>query len=287
MLFDQITIVGVGLIGGSVGLAAKARGVARRVVGSGRDPANLARAAELGAIDSHSTNLAEAVAGSELVVVCTPVDWIADQLIEAANSCRDGVILTDAGSTKAEIVRRVDRSIRVGVAFVGSHPLAGSEKSGVAHARADLFDGRVTVVTVSASTDQSACSTVMDFWQALGSVVLNLTPDEHDEALASTSHLPHAVAAGVAGITDRALLSLTAGGFRDVTRIASGDPNLWAAIFLSNRDAILDAEDRFVDRMELLRQLLRSRDRDGLVRWLSEGKQVRDALGTGNPPEGA
>jgi cyclohexadieny/prephenate dehydrogenase len=287
MLFDQITIVGVGLIGGSVGLAAKARGVARRVVGVGRDPANLQAAVRRGAIDRFTTDQAEGVRGSSLVVFCTPVDRIADQVIEAANHCEPGTLLSDAGSTKAQIVRQVDRHIRDGVHFVGAHPIAGSEKRGVEHSRVDLFVDRVTIVTPSTFTDESAQFNVMDFWAALGSRVVTMNPETHDEVVAEVSHLPHVVAAAVAGATDVDLLPVTGGGFRDVTRIAAGDPWLWAAIFEANRDAVLTALRQFTTRLDEFRRMLEAGDRDGLVRWLSEGKQVRDALGTGNPPEGA
>jgi prephenate dehydrogenase len=215
-----------------------------------------------------------------LVVFCTPVDRIADQVIEAANHCRPGTLLTDAGSTKAEIVARVDRHIRDGVHFVGAHPLAGSEKAGVEHARADLFEGRVTIVTPGGSCDEDAQFNVMEFWGALGSGVVTMTPEDHDDALAVTSHLPHAVAAAVAGVTEPDLLSLTAGGFRDVTRIAAGDPHLWAAIFRTNRAAVLAALAAFTARLDTFRDLLDAGDEAGLVRWLAAAKRVRDALGT-------
>jgi prephenate dehydrogenase len=280
MLFEQITIIGVGLIGGSVGLAAKARGAARRVVGVGRDAKNLARAVERGAIDQFTTDLAEGVRLADLVVVCTPVDRVAETVLRLAPHCRDGAIVTDAGSTKAALVRDIERGIRDGVHFVGAHPIAGSEKTGVDYARADLFDGRATVVTPTPLTTEAACFNVVGFWRALGSRVSTMPPDDHDAALAFTSHLPHAVASAVAGATDPELLSLTAGGFRDVTRIAAGDPNLWAAIFEANRDAVLAALGAFNDRLTEFRKLLESGDRAGLERWLTEGKQVRDALGT-------
>src|SRR5262249_27320715 len=153
--------------------------------------------------------------------------------LTAAPHCRPGTIFTDAGSTKAGIVNAIQRGIRDGVHFVGSHPLAGSEKVGVEHARADLFVNRVTVVTPTPLTDEASCFNVIDFWSALRSNVITMAPEDHDQDLAVTSHLPHAVAAAVAGSTSRDLLPLTAGGFRDVTRIAAGDPELWAAIFLA------------------------------------------------------
>jgi cyclohexadieny/prephenate dehydrogenase len=280
MLFEQITVVGVGLIGGSVGLAAKARGVARRVMGVDRDPATLSRARELGAIDAFTTDLAEGVRDADLVVVCTPVDTIADVILRAAPHVRPGTIFTDGGSTKGNIVAAVAGRLPRGVEYVPAHPLAGAEKNGVEHARADLYENRVTILTPAARTDPNAVERVTAFWRALGSRVVTLTPEAHDAALAITSHLPHAVASTVAGATPIDLLSLTAGGFRDVTRIAAGDPALWAAIFQANREPVLAALAAFSARMDEFQRLLEAGDGAGLVRWLTEGKQVRDALGS-------
>ena len=279
MRFEQITIVGVGLIGGSVGLAAKARGVAGRVVGVGRDRTKLDAAVQLGAIDAGCTSLAEGVAVADLIVVCTPVDWIGATVAEAAPHAPAGALFTDAGSTKRNLFAAARGALRAGQAFVPAHPLAGSEKAGCEFARADLFENRVCILTPETGTD-AAVERVAAFWRALGSRVVTMTPDDHDEALATTSHLPHAVAAGLAGVTPPAWLPLTAGGFRDTTRIAGGDPALWAAIFLANRDAVLAATQRFTTRLDEFRRLLEAGDGAGLGRWLAEAKQVRDALGS-------
>jgi prephenate dehydrogenase len=281
MLFEQITVVGVGLIGGSVGLAAKAHGVARPVVGVGRDPQTLARAVELGAIDSFTTDLAEGVRGAALVVVCTPVDTIADMILRAAPHVRAGTIFTDGGSTKGNIVAAVAGKLPRGVEYVPAHPLAGAEKNGVEHARPDLFEGRVTIVVEENTlADWEAFTRVGRFWVSLGARVISMNAGDHDRVLASTSHLPHAVASAVAGVTNPDWLPLSAGGFRDVTRIAAGDPKLWAAIFQANREPVLAALVGFTDRMDEFKRLLAAGDHAGLVRWLTEGKQVRDALGS-------
>ena len=276
MLFDQITIVGVGLIGGSVGLAAKARGVARRVVGFGRRP--LTEALRRGAIDDFTSDLADAMRGAQLVVVCTPVDHIADVILRAATHCKPGTVFTDGGSTKAAIVSAVEGKLPPGIEYVPAHPIAGSEKNGVENARADLFENRLTILTPLEGCD--AVERVSAFWQALGSRVIAMSPDDHDRALASTSHLPHAVASAVAGITPVEWLPFAAGGFRDVTRIAGGDPHLWTAIFQANRDAVIAALEQFTSRLDEFRRLLESGDGAGLGQWLAEAKQVRDALGT-------
>jgi prephenate dehydrogenase len=274
MLFDQITIVGVGLIGGSVGLAAKARGVAQRVVGVDRTPALVERAVGSGAIDLGTTVLAEGVRGSRLIVVCTPVDRIAEVITTAARCADPTALFTDVGSVKDGLLEATGGE----VPYVPAHPLAGSEKAGVEHASAELFEGRVTVVVPGRVPEH--VRVVEAFWSALGSRVVRMAPRDHDRAVAITSHLPHAVASAVAGITPENLLNLTAGGFRDVTRTAASDPNVWAAIFAANRDATRVALDAFTQRLNEFRALLEAGDRTGLVKWLTEGKQVRDALGT-------
>jgi prephenate dehydrogenase len=277
MVFERITIVGVGLIGGSIGLAAKARNAAKIVVGAGRDPKNLDKARSLGAIDLGTTILADAVRDSDLIVVCTPVDRIAETILAAAPHCKPGAIFTDGGSTKLNIVNAL-KSLPSHVRFVPAHPLAGSEKNGVEHARADLFEKRLTILTPLQNDD--ATERVAAFWKALGSRIHVMPADEHDRALAQTSHLPHAVAAGVAATTPPGWLPLSAGGFRDVTRIAGGDPTLWTAIFLANQGAVLSALSDFTSKMDDFRRLVESGDSAGLHRWLAEAKQVRDALGT-------
>ncbi|WP_439620963.1 prephenate dehydrogenase [Gemmata sp.] len=279
MPFEQVTVVGVGLIGGSVGLASRARGVASRVVGVGRDPKTLARAVELGAIDAFSTDLAAGVRDADLVVVCTPVDRIAGMILAAAPHVRPGTIFTDAGSTKQNILCGLAGKLPDRYPYVPAHPIAGAEKAGVEHARADLFQHRVTIITpTTLGTDSEALVRVEAFWKALGARVVRMSPEEHDSVLASTSHLPHAVASGVAASTPVDYLPLSAGGFRDVTRIAGGDPALWAAIFQANRDPVLSALRVFTQHMLEFQRLLEAGDGAGLVRWLAEAKQVRDAL---------
>jgi prephenate dehydrogenase len=221
------------------------------------------------------------VAGAELVVVCAPVDRIAGVVVAAAAHVKPGTLITDAGSTKAHIVAEVRGKLPPKVEFVPAHPVAGSEKSGPEHGRADLFLNRATAVVMSPfGADWERTVRVGRFWEALGSHVVLMNAEEHDRTLAFTSHMPHAVASAVAGVTHSDWLRITGGGFRDVTRIASGDPRLWAAIFEANRGATLAALDAFSARLAEFRTLLAAGDGAGLVRWLTEGKQVRDALGT-------
>lgn len=280
MHLESLTIVGVGLIGGSIGLAAKARGVARRIVGFGRDPEKLIQAHRLGAIDDASSDLANAVRDADLVVFCTPVDRIAEQILDAAPHCKRGTILTDAGSTKREIVAKVEASLPDHVDFAGGHPIAGSEKKGAEHASADLFVGRTVVLTPTEKTRGEAMQKIMHFWHALGATTCVLSPELHDQALALTSHLPHLVASALAASVPADWRNLAGTGFRDTTRIASGDPEIWTPIFLQNRAAVLQALTTLEHRFNLFREALATNDTARIEEFLSQAKRMRDALGS-------
>jgi prephenate dehydrogenase len=278
MKIDTLTIVGVGLIGGSIGLAAKKRGVARRVLGVGRHAASLERARQLGAIDEPFMD----VQAADLIVLCTPVDTIFDHALAADIASKPGTLLTDVGSTKGMVhdLELVLRRAR----YVGSHPLAGSEKSGVEFADANLFQDRLTVVTQTPATNVDAVEQVCAFWRALGSRVRIMGPVEHDAALAFTSHLPHVVAAALAATLWAEDRELAATGFRDTTRVASGDPSIWKGILLQNRAAILTALDQFSDRLAEFRKAIEASDASAIDELLTKAKKVRDALGASASP---
>jgi prephenate dehydrogenase len=279
MRIGILTIVGVGLIGGSLGLAARQRGLAVHVIGAGRRRESLEQARQLGAVDEISLDLDQAVRRAEVAVFCTPVDQIARQVLSAAPGCSSGTLLTDTGSTKAALLHAVESGLPPGVAFVGSHPLAGSEKRGPEHAQAHLFQGRLTIVTRTARTDPAALERIVSFWQALGSRVQILDPQEHDRALALTSHLPHLVASALAGLLPPELRELAATGFRDTTRVASGDPSLWTGIFKQNRASVLEVLDRLGEHLAGFRAALEADDSALINDWLAQGKRGRDALG--------
>jgi prephenate dehydrogenase len=283
--YDTVAIVGVGLIGGSVGLALRERRLARTIIGVGRRQTRLDAARRVGAIDHAVTNLAEGVSQAQLIVISTPVDTIAERAIQTAASCPPASLITDAGSTKEAIVAAVDSGLahrRSGPRFVGSHPLAGDHRTGPEHARGDLFDGRTVVVTPTSSTRPAAVTETCGFWQSLGANVTTMTPVEHDAALAMTSHLPHLVAVALAAATPKDLLPLAASGWRDTTRVAGGDPNLWRPIIATNRQHILDALRQVSDALERIRRALADGDNESLTSILelaAKTKQDRDALG--------
>jgi prephenate dehydrogenase len=278
--WDTVAIIGVGLIGGSIGLALRERKLAQNVVGIGRRAESLRKATDAGAVTRTTQNIAAGVRDAELVVVCTPVDSIAGHVREAAAACRAGALLTDAGSTKASIVRQLNGSLPRSVSFVGSHPLAGSEKVGCEHARANLIDGRTVVVTPTRKTSEQDVQRTADFWSALGASVLLMSPAAHDRALAATSHLPHMLAAALAHSTAHEDLPLTAGGWRDCTRIAAGDAELWTQILSDNRDNVLKAIGRFEKSLARFRSALERSDSKRLNALLKEAKQTRDVVGS-------
>jgi prephenate dehydrogenase len=278
--WNTVAIVGVGLIGGSIGLALRDRKLAGQIVGVGRRPESLHKAKAAGAVHRTTRDMGEGVRDAELVVVCTPVGSIARHVREAAAACPQGALLTDAGSTKASIVRQLNGALPRSVAFVGSHPLAGSEKSGCEHARANLFDGRVVVVTPTRKTSEDDLQRTADFWSALGASVMVMSPVAHDRALAATSHLPHLLAAALARSTLRDDLPLAAGGWRDCTRIAAGDAELWSQILLDNRDNILKTLGRFEKSLAGFRGAIERGDRRRLDQLLKEAKRIRDAVGS-------
>ena len=278
MKIQTLTIVGVGLIGGSIGLAAKSRGLAGHIVGVGRQRSSLDEALAVGAIDEASLDLAETASRSSLVVFCTPVDRIVEQVLSVAGRCAAGTLLTDAGSTKEAIVHGIEGQLPADVHFVGSHPLAGSEKKGPRFADPNLYVDRLAIVTRTPRTDAAALDRTAAFWQSLGCRVRVMDPQDHDRALAMTSHLPHLAASALAGLLPDELRDFCATGFRDTTRVAAGDPSIWTGIFEQNRSALLAALDLLEARIVEYRRALELNDRASLDRLLVEGKKARTSL---------
>jgi prephenate dehydrogenase len=279
MRIATLAIVGVGLIGGSIALAARRRGIANRIIGvdQNHETSNLGR--KMGLVDEVASDLAPAVAHADFVVFCTPVDCIAGQVAEAARHCRRGTVLTDVGSAKARIVAQIEAELVPGTAaFVGSHPLAGSEQQGPIHADANLFADRVVVVTPTPHTDPNASVQTVAFWRALGASVCQMSPRAHDDALGLTSHLPHLVAAALAGILPPEWRELTASSFRDSTRVAASNPALWTSILRMNSDAVLAALALFTSQVEQFRDAIASDNAAKLLALLDKGKTMKDDL---------
>ncbi len=276
--FKQVTIVGLGLIGGSLGMAIRRRRVARHVIGWSRKPSTLKQAKKRGAIDEGTTDLKRAVCDADVVVLATPVDAIVPLAKRTARFMRPGSILMDVGSAKGQIVRALERRLPRGVAFVGAHPLAGSEQRGIAAASADLFDGSSCIVTATRRTDRRALARVRRFWSAVADRVIVMDPQRHDRLLAAVSHLPHLLALSLVQSTSDSALALAPRSFLDATRVANSHPELWDDIFLSNRSALLGAVTRFERELRHMKTTLARRDRAGLLRRLKRAQATRHAL---------
>ena len=265
------------MLGGSVGLAARQRGVAGQVTGLVRRAESVGECLAAGAVDAATQDLAEALDGAALVILCTPVGDMADMAARLKPHLAADAVVTDVGSVKASVVAAVEPVLP---RFVGSHPLCGSEKAGVAHARGDLFEGAACAVTPTGQSDAAAVERVSGFWTALGGKVVSLTAEDHDAIVARTSHLPHVVASALVNAVlarPRAGESMFLGtGFRDTTRLASGSPPMWRDIALTNAEAIARSIDDLQAELEQLKTALGAKDAAALEKFFAEGKSGRD-----------
>jgi len=285
--FERLAVAGVGLIGGSLALAAREAGLAGEVVGIGRRPERLMRAAELGAVDRWSTDPAEGVAGADLVVLAVPLGAMRTVMEAVAPGLGPETIVTDVGSAKAAVV--ADARAALGAAFarfVPGHPIAGTERSGVEAAFATLFRGHRVILTPVAETARGAVARVRALWEAVGAEVVEMAPARHDRILAATSHLPHLLAYALvdllAGLDEREeVFANAAGGFRDFTRIASSDPVMWRDVCLANREALVEMLDRYGEALAALRGAVAAGDGAALERLFARAKAARDAHAAG------
>ena len=283
-LVKRLAVIGVGLIGGSLARVLREQGAVEEVVGIGRGEVNLKRGVELGVLDSYSLDAREGVAGADLVFVATPVCSIPAVVAQIAPYLSPGAIVTDGGSVKEYVVAACEPLMPTGTHFVGGHPIAGTEHSGVEASFATLYRGKRCIVTPTANTDPAALAKVVELWKIAGSTVPLMDPVQHDRMVAAISHLPHMVAYSLVNAVDGydrfggELLSFSAGGFRDFTRIASSDPVMWRDIALTNREAILETMDVFSGYLARLRVLVADGDGGGLESFFLNSKQKRDAI---------
>ena len=287
-MFPRVAIVGVGLIGGSLGMALKNRRLAQSVVGIGRETGRLETARELGAIDDLTTDFAAGISQADLVVLATPVPQILADLSRMAPLLSPGAIVTDVGSTKGQIARAGDAALPGG-AFVAGHPMAGSERAGVEAAHAELFIEATWALTPTARTDENALARVRALAQAVGARTLVLEPDAHDKAVAVTSHLPHVLAYALAALAgDMAkntphLFEMAAGSFASATRVAGSSPELWQGVALSNREALADALRAFRTDLDATLAALGSGDADALLEAFARGHAAKQAASSVSP----
>jgi len=273
-----LSILGVGLLGGSIGLAVRQRIKGCKVVGYAHRLATLEAAIRLGAVDEAYEQPQPAVRDADLVILCTPVGMLGSLLKDIAGNLAPGAIVTDVGSTKESLVEAAGQALPDKVHFVGSHPMAGSEKRGVEFARADLFDGAVCITTPTPRTNPDALEKVEAFWHVLGMRTTRLSPPVHDQLLADVSHLPHAIAAALVSLQQDAALKLCGKGFADLTRIAAGDPGLWRDILLDNRQNVRSSIDRLIMELGKVSRLLEPGASGELEQWLANASQRRQSL---------
>ncbi len=282
-MIKRLTIIGVGLIGGSLARALKAASECVEVVGYGRNADALQKALKLGVIDRAETDIAVAVRGADVIVLGVPVGAMETVLGELQPYLEPQTILTDVGSTKGSVVEAATKVFgKLPPRFVPGHPIAGTEMSGVEASFAELFQKRRVILTPDAGTDNEALETVRGMWQQAGAEVIDMSVEHHDEVLAATSHLPHMLAFTLvdtlAGLEDHDdIFRFAAGGFRDFTRIASSNPQMWHDICLNNRDALLKIVQRFTSELTTLATAIEKSDSEAILATFQRAKSARDA----------
>jgi len=275
-MFKRVTIIGLGLIGGSLSLAIKEKRLAKEIVGVSRRKSTINKAIRNRIVDSATLDLKDGVKDSDLVVITTPVFKIVDIAKKIAPFLKKGAIVTDAGSTKKYIVENIANIRLKDVYFIGSHPITGSERSGIKYADKDLFRGAYCVLTEA--KNRNALNKVRKFWASIGMKVIVMSAESHDKLLSKISHLPHALAVSLANAAGRSGLDLAAGGFKDTTRIASGEPELWRDIFLTNRGNLIRDIKILKKELSKIEEALKSNNSRNLLKLLKRAKSIRDSL---------
>ena len=284
MYFEKITILGVGLIGGSFARVCKKNKIAKSVFGFGRQEANLRKAVELGVIDKYSLDLNEAVEQADFVLIAVPVGSILLLAEKMSSYLKKGSIISDVGSVKDSLVEKIENILPEGVHFVGAHPIAGTEHSGVEASFAELFEGSKCILTPTKLTDHETLQKVKKLWELMGSEVSFMEAVKHDEIMAAVSHLPHVAAYAITSfIFDLRhvwpdILSYSAGGFRDFTRIASSHPAMWCDICNYNREALIKMIEQYETSLNQFKTLIKEKNWFQLEKTMSEAKTIRDGF---------
>jgi cyclohexadieny/prephenate dehydrogenase len=284
-MFQQVALIGVGLIGSSLSHAMRRAKLAGRITACARSEATRATARRLGLADEVFEHAADAARGADLVILCTPVGTFAELAAEITSDLKEGAILTDAGSVKSAVVRDICPQVPKGVHFVPGHPIAGTEFSGPESGFAELFDGRWCILTPLPGADERAVEKLKTFWEACGSQVEIMTPEHHDLVLAVTSHVPHLIAYNIVGtvadlerVTEKEVIKFSASGFRDFTRIAASDPTMWRDIFMNNKEAVLEILGRFTEDLAALQRAIRWADGDMLFDRFTKTRAIRKGI---------
>jgi prephenate dehydrogenase len=282
MHFEKVTILGVGLIGASFALALKKHGLCSQITGYGRTEQNLRKAKKKKIIDSFQPDPAKACDGADLVVFATPVGSFSGVAEKIRSRLKKNAVVTDVGSVKGKLVRDMEKLLPRDVFFVGGHPIAGSDRSGIDTAAAEIFKGAKCIITPTQNTDKGALKKVTALWKTLGSVIKFLDPDEHDRIYAAVSHLPHLIAYEIVNTVsdmNESYLAFSGQGFMDTTRIASSQPELWRDIFILNKDNLLESIEIFRNNLDRVSQYLRAYDSESLERDFKRARTLREGIG--------
>ncbi|NQU94962.1 MAG: prephenate dehydrogenase/arogenate dehydrogenase family protein [Candidatus Omnitrophica bacterium] len=277
-MFKKIAIIGVGLIGGSIGLAAKKKKLAKEIVGVCRRESSRKKALKFKAVGKATLNLKEAVRDADIVIIASPIGKIVRLAGACIKSMKKGAILTDVGSSKDHIVGKIEKLAKGKIHFIGSHPMAGSDKAGVQNATSDLFDNAMVIVTKTKNTNSVSLTRLNKFWKALKCHTLMLSPAKHDALASLASYLPHVVSYALSASQTNDSSRISAGSLRDTTRVASSDPELWSDIFLSSRKETLKAINVFLKNIRMLEKAIRRRDRVAIKTFLARANRIRNRI---------
>ncbi|MFH1867349.1 MAG: prephenate dehydrogenase [Candidatus Omnitrophota bacterium] len=277
-MFKKIAIVGVGLIGGSIGLAVRKNRLAKEVVGIGRRKSSIEKAIQAKAINKGTLDFRKGVSDADLVIIAAPVDKVMLKIKEAAVYGKKGVVVIDVNSAKESVVDYADSIMPKDKYFVGTHPLAGLEESGISFAVEGLFNDTVSVITPTKHTNKKAAARVKSFWKSLGAEIKVFSPKEHDKVVANISHLPHILAYSLCNAVSSSDLRIAGSGFKDMTRIAKSDPYMWLNIFLQNSENVLNSIRVFESNLSSLKSYIRSKKKGPLFRRLYAAQQKRNKV---------
>ena len=284
-LFEQVALIGLGLIGSSLSHAIRRAGLAKRITGAAKSEATRKTAERLQLCDAVFADPADAVSGADLVILCTPVGTFGSIAEAMRPALKSGAILTDAGSVKTAAVHDIAPHLPDGIHFIPGHPIAGTEHSGPEAGFAELFDGRWCILTPPADALPEAVERLKVFWEGCGSLVETMTPEHHDLVLAITSHVPHLIAYNIVGtasdlekVTQKEVVKFSAAGFRDFTRIAASDPTMWRDVFLNNKQAVLEMLGRFSEDLTALQRAIRWDDGEALFELFSRTRAIRRSI---------
>lgn len=284
-IYDTICLIGLGLIGSSIGHAVKRGGLAKHISGYARSEETRQIAKKIGFVDSIHDSAASAAQGADLIIICAPVGAMESITKEIAPVLKTGATVTDVGSVKQAVIAAIEPHLPDNVNFVPAHPIAGSEKSGPESGFAELFQDRWCILTPVESASIESVELLEKFWKALGSSVEVMSAKHHDSVLAITSHLPHLIAYSIVStasdledVTQSEVIKFSAGGFRDFTRIAASDPTMWRDVFLTNKEAVLEMLGRFSEDLSALQRSIRWSDGDALFDLFTRSKETRNNI---------